>query len=235
MIITKKIIKSRKMLKKKLNKMLSKRLSKKLTKRFNNKSIKLFGGGSIRNSTNNIMITVNYLDIGNIVSGKDYTSRKDKLSKSPEVILNANGNDKTTKDSNVRYLVIMHDPDAPNGLNSNDNHEWLHWIYIQNGIGSNKDVTVKIEEIVSYHPPSPPRGQHRYIFEVHNYDDLVRDDLVKDELVEGMNIVNRLKQLKTKNKNNALDRGDVEITSIINDLKIKDKLLGNMYYMVSNN
>lgn len=48
------------------------------------------------------------------------------------------------------YTLIMSDPDAPQA-------DWLHWLVINNN-GTQK------QEIVSYTPPTPPSGTHRYIF-----------------------------------------------------------------------
>jgi phosphatidylethanolamine-binding protein (PEBP) family uncharacterized protein len=48
------------------------------------------------------------------------------------------------------YTLILSDPDAPAA-------DWLHWLVINN------DGTTK-QELVSYNPPQPPSGTHRYIF-----------------------------------------------------------------------
>lgn len=53
------------------------------------------------------------------------------------------------------YTLLMHDPDAPA-------KSWLHWL-ITNISGNIPDIT-QGDEIMSYAPPSPPSGTHRYIF-----------------------------------------------------------------------
>ena len=63
-------------------------------------------------------------------------------------------------DSGKYYTVLMVDPDAPVGT-------FLHWIVanIQYG-GSN---VIGAEEWVSYYPPTPPSGTHRYIFYLYQH------------------------------------------------------------------
>lgn len=53
------------------------------------------------------------------------------------------------------YTLLMSDPDAPA-------KSWLHWL-ITNISGSIPDI-LEGDEIISYAPPTPPSGTHRYIF-----------------------------------------------------------------------
>lgn len=69
---------------------------------------------------------------------------------------------------NINYLILMYDPDAPNGIgvdnhNGVDNHIYTHWIFTQSGNNYNER---KI--LLPYRPPKPPKGTHRYIFSVYN-------------------------------------------------------------------
>lgn len=56
------------------------------------------------------------------------------------------------------YTLLMWDPDAPA-------KSWLHWL-ITNISGSVPDI-LQGDEIISYAPPSPPSGIHRYFFTVY--------------------------------------------------------------------
>lgn len=60
---------------------------------------------------------------------------------------------------NIRYMIVMYDPDAPNGINSTEKHIYTHWIFTQIG----NDITTR-NTILPYRPPSHPKGIHRYIF-----------------------------------------------------------------------
>lgn len=59
-----------------------------------------------------------------------------------------------------KTLLIMYDPDAPNGMNATNtskNRTFLHMATIYNDGKQSK-------ELVPYMGPSPPMGTHRYIF-----------------------------------------------------------------------
>ena len=116
-----------------------------------------------------------YYNINNnnikINNGDDLTSlyTSGNLKTQPTVVLNLdldNGNSK-----NKNYLIILHDPDAPNGFNNsqpNVNQEYIHWIFLfsqYSNRNNNKHIT---KEILPYTPPSPPRGKHNYIFTVYD-------------------------------------------------------------------
>ena len=60
------------------------------------------------------------------------------------------------------YLITMTDPDAPNGIeNKLGNFTFTHWVFTQ--------INGKINEtFLSYSPPSPPRGIHRYQFNLYD-------------------------------------------------------------------
>ena len=132
--------------------------------------------GGVTNVNSGIDISINYPSIGlDITNGSDLTeAHKDgKLVNAPTVNL------KGTVD-NQKYLVIMYDPDAPNGKGKNGNHHHVHWIFIQNGSnGSNGNNTGILgrKTILEYHQPSPPRGTHRYIFNVYDANGITVSDI----------------------------------------------------------
>lgn len=123
-----------------------------------------------------IDISINYPDIGlDITNGSDLTEahKAGKLVNAPTVNL------KGTVD-NQKYLVIMYDPDAPNGEGQNGNHHHVHWIFIQNCSNGNNGNNTGIsgrKTILEYHQPSPPRGTHRYIFNVYDANGITVSDI----------------------------------------------------------
>lgn len=60
-----------------------------------------------------------------------------------------------TGDSEKLYTFLVSDPDAPA-------KSWLHWLIV-NIPGDTNDI-YQGETVMSYAPPSPPSGTHRYIF-----------------------------------------------------------------------
>ena len=48
-------------------------------------------------------------------------------------------------------VVIMYDPDAPNGMGKLNNKTFIHMLKVN-------DAT-----ILQYIPPTPPKGRHRYV------------------------------------------------------------------------
>lgn len=93
-----------------------------------------------------------------IVNGSNITDNIDyDYSKAPQITIN-------NSDINKTYLITMTDPDAPNGLeNKLGNFTYTHWVFTRK---ANDDKTYK--EFVSYAPPSPPRGNHRYQFNLYD-------------------------------------------------------------------
>lgn len=120
-----------------------------------------------------IDISINYPSIGlDITNGSDLTEahKAGKLVNAPTVNLMG------TVD-NQKYLVIMYDPDAPNGEGQNGNHHHVHWIFIQNGSNGNNTEISGRKTILEYHQPSPPRGTHRYIFNVYDANGITVSDI----------------------------------------------------------
>ena len=153
----------------------------------------LIGGASSSNSSNGgIVISINYSNMGlegNIVNGSNLTveHKAGKLVNAPFVNL------ERLKD-NQKYLVIMYDPDAPNGEGQIDNHNHVHWIFIQNGSNSMGRQT-----ILDYKQPSPPKGQHRYIFNIYNANEIADSDiksLIDSGNTFNNNVINKLSKIE---------------------------------------
>ena len=117
-------------------------------------------GGSINIRTPTLEITYNTnTKLTNDNPTDDFTNAYNagELNNQPKIIIgNASGNG--------NYLLVMYDPDAPNGMNNAGNHNYIHWIFthrLGTSDGERKDI-------LEYRPPSPPRGTHRYIFKLYN-------------------------------------------------------------------
>ena len=65
----------------------------------------------------------------------------------------------------------MTDPDAPNGEDrTSENFTFTHWVFTMiNGQINNT--------FVSYYPPSPPKGTHRYQFNLYDISSINTDEL----------------------------------------------------------
>jgi phosphatidylethanolamine-binding protein (PEBP) family uncharacterized protein len=143
--------------------------------------------GGATSSNGGIVISINYPNIGlkgNIENGSDLTAfyKAGELINAPLVNLGR------TID-NQKYLVIMYDPDAPNGEGHPDNHNYVHWIFIQNGSnGSNTGISGR-KTILEYQQPNPPIGTHRYIFNIYNANGIVDSD-IKSLINSGRNTYN---------------------------------------------
>jgi len=118
---------------------------------------KHYGGGTP------IDLEISY-DNGNIkvhsgnTTSNDFTTAYNTRKLNTEPTINIIG----TLD-NINYLILMYDPDAPNGLKGVDNHIYTHWIFTQSGNNYNgRNI------ILPYRPPKPPKGTHRYIFHIYN-------------------------------------------------------------------
>lgn len=68
--------------------------------------------------------------------------------KTPQVLIKPNHGGKL-------YTLLMSDPDAAA-------KSWLHWLVVN--IPSSSPNMTEGDEVISYAPPSPPSGIHRYIF-----------------------------------------------------------------------
>ena len=144
-------------MKKLLNKksILHKKKTKKVSKKHYRKSrIQIGGSGESLSISYNGKFIVNDSNITGII---DY-------SKAPQITIN-------NSDMNKTYLITMTDPDAPNGIeNKIGNFTYTHWVFTQ--------INGKINEtFLSYSPPSPPKGTHRYIFKLYDVSNVKKNDL----------------------------------------------------------
>jgi phosphatidylethanolamine-binding protein (PEBP) family uncharacterized protein len=170
----------------KVNHKLGQRKSYKSYKSYKKNS--LIGGAD----NSNIKISINYPSIeleGNIENGSNLTvaHKAGKLINAPIVNLER-------LQENQKYLVIMYDLDAPNGEGHADNQIHVHWIFIQNG--SN---TVGRKTILEYKQPNPPRGKHRYIFNIYNANGIADSDiksLVDSGNTFNNNVINKLSKIE---------------------------------------
>jgi phosphatidylethanolamine-binding protein (PEBP) family uncharacterized protein len=139
---------------------------KKLSQLQLQKTKKHTGGGSINITIN---ITIRYAAIGNnnIANNSDLTREHlaGKLNNEPNINLEG-------VLDNQKYLIIMQDPDAPNGMGNSGNHIYVHWIFTQSGNNTNSRNT-----IVTYQQPSPPAGTHRYEFYIYNGEGITDDQI----------------------------------------------------------
>ena len=151
---------------------------------------------STRNNSKPITISINYNTDTDIVNNADLTS----LYKATPNLLNIAPTITFENISNTqKYLIIMYDPYAPNGKisrNHNGNHIFIHWIFTQNG-----NVFNSRENILSYIPPTPPRGIHYYEFHIYIANEtniIIANTLIPqinsaNTLIKKINIANKLK------------------------------------------
>lgn len=92
------------------------------------------------------------------------------------------------------YLISMTDSDAPNGIQktmnnpTKQNHTYTHWVYLQDMRKKNTTNTSNTppptQIIVSYAPPTPPKGIHRYQFKIYDLTNLPQTilDTIKNKI-----------------------------------------------------
>ena len=141
----KKLLKTKSILHKKKTKKVSKKVSKKARKKVHIKS-RIQIGGEVES------LTISYNE--RIINTNDLLPNTFDTTQ-PQIIIN-------NSDMNKTYLITMTDPDAPNGIeNKLGNFTFTHWVFTQ--------INGKINEtFLSYSPPSPPKGTHRYIFNLYD-------------------------------------------------------------------
>lgn len=69
-------------------------------------------------------------------------------------------------DSEGCYTLLMIDPDAGEGRGRETGIYFLHWLVLNISGG----MLERGKTIVSYFPPSPPKGKHTYIFKLYKQD-----------------------------------------------------------------
>ena len=139
---------------------------KKSKKYKQNKNTKQRGSGLPTNQPNqpNQIFSITYGSM-KIKHLQEFATNTQLLQK-PIVTINLNSQN-LVKQPNQEYVVIMTDPDAPNGENNSGNHVYTHWIFIY----------PTIESILEYAPPKPPYGKHRYQFNVYAMDQIAITDI----------------------------------------------------------
>ena len=188
----KKLLKKKSILHKKKTKKVSKKVSKKISKKVHRRSRIQIGG-----SSESLSISYNGQSI---VNGSNITGIID-YSKAPQITIN-------NSDMNKTYLITMTDPDAPNGIENNiGNFTYTHWVFTQ--------INGKINEtFLSYVPPSPSKGTHRYIFKLYDVSSI------------------DTKKLKVNTNNNA-DYYKITLKPFLNKKNNRIKLLVQFQFIVN--
>lgn len=128
-----------------------KHIIKKKLKNKSRKTIQKGGSSNIKESKpESLLIYYPGLIISN---NQDITGQDKFYNKEPTVII-------TNANPNKLYMVTMTDPDAPNGEGNQDNFIFTHLVYIK----SDKAKII----YVPYSPPTPPKGIHRYQFNLYD-------------------------------------------------------------------
>ena len=115
-----------------------------------------------------ITFRVEYSDLGIIKPNQDLTGQSQYYNKQPIIKIQ---NLPPNANTNSLYLIIMYDPDAPNGLEVTDkssNHIYTHWVATMNTNTNTKNNSNIKQILVKYAPPTPPKGTHRYIFNLYD-------------------------------------------------------------------
>lgn len=73
-------------------------------------------------------------------------------------------------EENKYYTILMSDPDAPSPDNPT-RREWLHLIITNIKGGPSTTKGIDGDQIVPYAPPTPPQGNHRYVFSLYEQPD----------------------------------------------------------------
>jgi len=204
----------KKNLKSKIKQNLKKKLKTKLKRKINTKS-RFIQNGGINNKTidlpESLLISYSstnknskqvFINNNNNNNNIDLTGKSEYYINEPNIfIINA----KPEK----LYMVTMIDPDAPNGLEVSDkssNHIYTHWVATIN-TNTNNNGNIK-QILVKYAPPTPPKGTHRYIFNLYDVTQK-KDDL---------NFLNTLKM----NNNNRTSYYNKKILNI-NNYKLQNQ------------
>ena len=185
-----------------------KKLTKK-NKKYTNRGSR--GGASRGGSRDNILqFLVLYPNFENkpITNGINLSGRMDIYNKQPKIILqNAIPNNK--------YLLVMYDPDAPNGIeNKLANHIYIHWV----ALFQNANM---IKEYVKYAPPTPPIGTHRYYFVLYDLTKCSIDSIGSIGSIDSLQIMN-----------NKIDTRSNYYYNKLKSLLSKCKILSKLYFSV---
>jgi phosphatidylethanolamine-binding protein (PEBP) family uncharacterized protein len=183
---------------------------------------KLHGGTIIGNENKNYLIIKYPGMTSEIKNSEEYSNDIKYMNTQPNISINkqygngnGNGNDNT-------YLLIMYDPDAPNGFNEIDkktNNNWFHWICIITQTNQNSNI----RDILPYMGPNPPHGKHRYYFTLYPYKKIKNSS--------GIQILNELE--KNKYSNQKISRNNIIYSKLLNSLSGYVNNKYTKYFIVS--
>lgn len=205
---------------KKVNKIRQKKLNNKTKHNKTKHNKKKYHKGGQQQSLP-ITFTVEYSGLGIIKPNQDLKGKSQYYNNQPIIKIQ---NLPPNANTNSLYLIIMYDPDAPNGLEASDkssNHIYTHWVAT---INTNTNNNSNIKQIfVEYAPPTPPKGTHRYIFNL--YDITIK----KDDL----NFLNTL--MMDNNSNNNDTRSSYYNNKLSNFDKLNQIIFSTSYRVKANN
>ena len=207
---------------KKVNKIRQKKLNNK-TKRNKTKSNKKNYHKGGQQQSLPITFTVEYSDLGIIKPNQDLTGQSQYYNKQPIIKIQ---NLPPNANTNSLYLIIMYDPDAPNGLEVTDkssNHIYTHWVATMNTNTNTKNNSNIKQILVKYAPPTPPKGTHRYIFNLY--------DITKKK--DDLNFLNTL--MMDNNSNNNDTRSSYYNNKLSNFDKLNQIIFSTSYTVNANN
>lgn len=157
-----------------------------------------------------ITFTVEYSGLGIIKPNQDLTGQSQYYNNQPIIKIQ---NLPPNANTNSLYLIIMYDPDAPNGLEVTDkssNHIYTHWVATIN-TNTNNNGNIK-QILVKYAPPTPPKGTHRYIFNLYDVTQK-KDDFLNTLKMNNNNNNNDTRSSYYNNKLSNLDNSNPIIFS----------------------
>ena len=194
---------------KKLNSKTKRNKTKRNKTKKNNNNYHI--GGQQKNLP--ITFTIEYSGLGIIKPNQDLTGQSQYYNNQPIIKIQ---NLPPNANTNSLYLIIMYDPDAPNGLEVTDKssyHIYTHWVAtINTNTNTNTKNNSNIKQIlVKYAPPTPPKGTHRYIFNL--YDITQKKDDFLNTLMMNNNNNNDTRSSYYNNKLSNLDNSNPIIFS----------------------
>ena len=103
-------------------------------------------------------------DTNYIIENADLTPYKEYIATAPQIDLII-----SNPIINKTYLIIMYDPDAPNGKDNKNssNYIYIHWMFTRKYTQTAQTAPTDTI-ILPYTTPSPPSGMHRYEFHIYD-------------------------------------------------------------------
>jgi hypothetical protein len=142
-----------------------------------------------------------------IIENADLTSYTEYISNAPQIDLII-----PNPINNKTYLIIMYDPDAPNGKDSKDssnNHIYIHWMFTRKYTQTIPTAQTAPTDtiILPYTTPSPPSGMHRYEFHIYDMNVIPANininilKNIKQDSEQVQTIITKLEPYKLKSNN----------------------------------